>query len=107
MDRRGHSMIDWKKVAIFAGGTLFGTAGIRILASDDAKKAYTQCVAAVLRGKKCVLDTVDTVQENCDDILSDAKALNEEREAKKDAAVFDDLSEEIAGVEEAAETAEA
>ena len=44
-------MVDWKKIALFAGGTLFGTAGVKILASDDAKKVYTQCTAAVLRAK--------------------------------------------------------
>ena len=38
-------MVDWKKIALFAGGTLFGTAGVKILASDDAKKVYTQCGA--------------------------------------------------------------
>ena len=31
---------DAKKTGIFAGGVLFGTAGIKILASDDAKKFY-------------------------------------------------------------------
>ncbi len=87
-------MIDWKKVGLFACGTLFGTAGIKVLSSDDAKKTYTHCVAAVLRGKKCVMDTVDTVQENCEDILADANAINEEREAKKAEAEFVDLSAE-------------
>ncbi len=99
-------MIDWKKVGVFACGTLFGTAGIKILSSDDAKKTYTHCVAAVLRGKKCVMDTVDTVQENCDDILSDAKQINAEREAKKEEAVFEDLSEEVVEEVAAEETAE-
>ena len=32
---------DAKKTGIFAGGVLFGTAGIKILASDDAKKLQT------------------------------------------------------------------
>ena len=32
--------INWKKVGLFASGTLFGTAGIKVLASDDAKKVY-------------------------------------------------------------------
>ena len=41
--------INWKKVGLFASGTLFGTAGIKVLASDDAKKVYTNCTAAVLR----------------------------------------------------------
>ena len=30
--------INWKKVGLFASGTLFGTAGIKVLASDDAKR---------------------------------------------------------------------
>ena len=33
--------IDGVKTGIFAAGVLFGTAGIKILASDDAKKLYT------------------------------------------------------------------
>ena len=32
--------INWKKVGLFASGTLFGTAGIKVLASDDAKKVF-------------------------------------------------------------------
>ena len=46
--------INWKKVGLFASGTLFGTAGIKVLASDDAKKVYTNCTAAVL---SCLLYT--------------------------------------------------
>ena len=52
-----------KKVAVFAAGTLFGTAGIKVLSSRDAKKVYANCTAAVLRAKDCVMDTVTTVQE--------------------------------------------
>ncbi|MDO4648351.1 MAG: DUF6110 family protein [Eubacteriales bacterium] len=87
-------MIDWKKVGLFAGGTLFGTAGIKILASKDAKKFYTQCTAAVLRGKDCVMKTVNTVQENAEDIYADAKSINEERAAEAEAAEFEDAVEE-------------
>ena len=83
-------MVDWKKIALFAGGTLFGTAGVKILASDDAKKVYTQCTAAVLRAKDCVMKTVTTVQENAGDIYEDAKTINEERAAAKEAAVVED-----------------
>ena len=66
-----------KKAGIFAGGVLFGTAGVKILASDDAKKVYTNCTAAVLRAKDCVMKTATTVQENCEDIYADAKTINE------------------------------
>ena len=47
--------IDGVKTGIFAAGVLFGTAGIKILSSQDAKKVYTNCTAAVLRAKKCVM----------------------------------------------------
>ena len=56
--------INWKKIGLFAGGTLFGTAGVKILSSKDAKKVYTGCTAAVLRAKDCVMKTATTIQEN-------------------------------------------
>ena len=34
-----------KKLGIFAGGVLFGTAGVKLLSSKDAKKVYTNCTA--------------------------------------------------------------
>ena len=67
------------KLGLFVGGTVFGTAGITILKSRDAKCAYTHATAAVLRGKDCVMKTVSTLRENCDDIYEDAKDLNERR----------------------------
>ena len=48
-------MVNVKKVAIFVGGMLFGSAGFKILASKDAKKVYTQTTAAVLRMKDCTM----------------------------------------------------
>ena len=41
----------WAKLAFMAGGFLAGTAGVSILSTDEAKKIYTGCTAAVLRGK--------------------------------------------------------
>ena len=81
-----------KKLGIFAGGVVFGTAGIKILSSKDAKKVYTNCTAAVLRAKECVLKTATTVQENAEDILAEAQQINDERAAQ-----------EAANVEESAE----
>ena len=92
--------IDWKKTGIFAGGVLFGTAGIKILSSKDAKKLYTNCTAAVLRAKECVMKTATTVQENAEDIYAEAQQINEER-AAKEAEVF---SEEEVFEEEVSET---
>ena len=73
------SSIDWKKTGLFAAGVAFGTAGIKVLSSDDAKKVYTNCTAAVLRAKDCVMKTASTVQENAEDILAEAKQINEAR----------------------------
>ena len=92
--------INWKKVGLFASGTLFGTAGIKVLASDDAKKVYTNCTAAVLRAKSCVMKTATSVQENAGDILAEAKQINEDRAAAEE--VVEDTADEVA--EETEET---
>lgn len=73
--------VDTKKTKLFAAGVLFGTAGVKILASKDAKKVYTQCTAAVLRAKECVMKTVTSIQENAEDIYAEAKEINKERAA--------------------------
>ena len=80
-----------KKLGIFAGGVLFGTAGVKLLSSKDAKKVYTNCTAAVLRAKDSVMKTASTVQENAEDIL--AKQINEERAAKE--AALEQEAEEV------------
>ena len=74
-------MKTWGKIGLFAGGVLFGTAGIKLLSSKDAKKAYAHTTAAVLRAKDEVMKTVTTVKENAGDILADAKKINEKRAA--------------------------
>ena len=68
-----------KNLAIFVGGALFGSAGLKLLSSRDAKKAYTHATAAALRMKESVMETVTTVQENAADILASAKDLNAQR----------------------------
>ena len=62
--------IDIKKTGIFAAGVLFGTAGVKVLGSKDAKKVYTNCTAAALRAKDCVMKTATTIQENAEDIYA-------------------------------------
>ena len=83
----------WKKLALFAGGVLFGTAGIDILKSRDAKKLYTHTTAAVLRAKDSVMETVTTVRENAEDIYADAKDINQQRAHQEADAVIEDASE--------------
>ena len=93
----------WDKIGLFAGGVLFGTAGVKILSSKDAKKAYTHATAAVLRAKECVMTTATTIKENCDDVLADAKEINEQR---AEAEVVEDTADEVVA-DEAEETTEA
>ena len=88
-----------KKLAMFAAGVRFGTAGIKLRSSKDAKKAYTHTTAAVLRAKDSVMKTVTTARENVEDIYSDAKAINEQRAEDEAAAVVEDTSEEEATAE--------
>ena len=92
--------INFKKTGIFAAGVLFGTAGIKLLSSKDAKKLYTNGTAAVLRAKECVMKTA-TIQENAEDIYEEAKAINEERAVKEEQEFEETQTEEI--TEEAVE----
>ena len=69
------------KIGLFAAGVLFGTAGVKLLSSKDAKKVYVHATAAALRAKESVMTTVTAVKENAGDILADAKDLNEQRAA--------------------------
>lgn len=75
----------YTKLACFAGGALFGSLGVQLLSSKDAKKAYVHVTAAGLRVKDSVMGTVTAVQENAADILASAKELNEDRVAKESA----------------------
>lgn len=87
-----------KKIGIFAGGVLFGTAGVKLLTSKDAKRAYTNCTAAVLRAKECVMETAEAVQENAEDILAEAQLINEKRAEEAamqvQGGLFEDAGEE-------------
>ena len=86
-------MFDTKKLALFLGGVVFGSAGFKVLSSKDAKKVYTHTTAAVLRAKDSVMETVTTVRENAEDIYADAKAINQQRAQQEADAVIEDASE--------------
>ena len=88
-----------KKVGLFAAGLLFGTAGIKLLGSKDAKKVYAHTTAAALRVKEGVMKTVTAVREGAEDVYTDAKAINERRVEAEAAAVVEDASAEDAKAE--------
>ena len=82
-----------------AAGVLFGTAGIKLLGSKDAKKVYAHTTAAALRAKESVMKTVTAVREGAEDVYADAKAINECRAEAEAAAVVEDASAEDAKAE--------
>ena len=68
--------MNWVKLGIFAGGVAFGSVGLKLLGSKDAKKVYAQVTAATLRAKESVMKTVTNVKENAGDILEKRDAKN-------------------------------
>ncbi len=97
--------IDKKATGLVAAGVLLGTAGVKLLGSKDAKKLYTNCTAAVLRAKDCVMKTATKIQENAEDIYAEAQQINEDRAAKE--AEYEDAQEEVKEASEEANGAEA
>ncbi|MBE6018634.1 MAG: hypothetical protein E7233_13710 [Lachnospiraceae bacterium] len=88
------SIFKWSHAGIFAGGMLFATKGIEILASKTAHKAYVEATAFGLRCRDGVMDGVTAVREGCEDIYAEAKELNEKKAntPKVDVEVIEDKS---------------
>ena len=68
-----------KHIGLFAAGLLFGTAGLKILTSEDAKKVYAHTTAAALRAKDCIMHTVTSVREGRTRGLSSALRYRKSR----------------------------
>ena len=88
-----------KKIGLFTAGVLFGTAGMKLLGSRDAKKVYVHTTAAALRVKEDVMKRVTAVREGADDIYAEAKVINERRAEAEATAVVEDASAEDAKAE--------
>ena len=73
-----------KKIGLFLGGVFFGTAGVKILSSRDAKKIYTKSAAVVLRVSECILIKKTKIIENADDIVSEAMEMNRQRAGEEE-----------------------
>ena len=91
---------NWNKTAMFVGGLLTGTAGISILSGEDAKKVYTHCAAAVMRGRDRVMEVCSTLQANGGDIAADAADINEKRKAEKKEREIEQAKAVLAAYEE-------
>lgn len=84
-----------KQYGLFAAGVLFGTAGLKLLTSKDARKAYTHATAAVLRAKEDVMKTVTTLREGAGDIYADAMDINTARTEAEVQQVIEDCSQPV------------
>ncbi len=93
--------INWCKAGILAGGALLGSYGVKILSSKTMKAGYTHTAAAVLRMKDEVVKDFTTLKENCDDIVADAKEINEDRARKEEAQMIQDAKDLLAQAEAA------
>lgn len=71
------NILKMKKTGIFLGGVFLGTVGVKILSSDCVKKSCTKATAGALKVKDSVLETTTKIQENMEDILAEAKEINE------------------------------
>lgn len=81
-----------KKIGMFGAGVLFGTVGLKILGSKDARRLYAHTTAAVLRAKESVMQTVTTIREGAEDVYADAKDINETRAQADAEAVIEDAA---------------
>ena len=89
-----------KKVGLFVGGVLFGSAGFKLLGSSDAKRVYAEVVAAGMRAKDSIMDTAECVQTSVEDIVASAKFINETRDLLDDEMLFEDFDELDPNLEE-------
>ena len=80
-----------------AAGALAATLGVRIIWSRDARKLYTAGTAAVLREKDRILAGATNFKADCEDILADAREINE-KYAEMDRQTIEDRSGAASGV---------
>ena len=81
-----------REVGYFVSGVLFGTAGLKILGSRDAKRGYAHVAAALLRAKDEVMKNVTAVRESYADVIADARDINAKR-AKEEAVIIEDAAD--------------
>lgn len=82
-----------KDSGAFLGGIAFGTLGLKVLCSDDAKKKYAKVIAKSYLAKDKIGDALSQTKQHADDVLADAADIYE-AEKKKEADKAFDSSEE-------------
>lgn len=72
-----------KKSSLFLSGVVFGTAGLKLLASKEAKNIYSKTIAKSYKMKDCINNSVSNVKQQADDVLQDAKFIYESEKKDK------------------------
>ena len=62
-----------KTPGVFAGGVAFGTVGLKLLSSKDAKKGYSVVLSKLYKAKDEVEGTISNIKQHADDVVADAK----------------------------------
>ena len=99
-------MLDFRRAGFVVSGFLLGTAGVKISGSKDAKKVYTHLTAAVMRGADEVMTTATIIKENCQDIVSDAREINEKKYMEEEEEMILDAREILRQAQEEQEESE-
>lgn len=84
--------MSFKNVRMIIYGFLLGTAGVKALSSKSAKKVYTKATAVALKGIDETMKTAETIKENCEDILAEAKEINAQEEKEEKEEIIEDTS---------------
>ena len=71
------------KVLAILGGVAFGTLGLKVLASKEAKKGYSKALAKAYKLKDGLDASVSVVKQHGDDVLQDAKYLYEQEKKEE------------------------
>lgn len=70
-----------KYAGVFLAGVACGTMSEKVLANPSVRKALVNVAATGLKVKDDVIEKAVALQESAEDILAEAKALNEAKDA--------------------------
>lgn len=68
----------------FIGGVAFGTLGLKVLASKEAKKFYAKTIATGYKAKDSIDETISNIKQHADDVLANAGDIYEAEKKEAD-----------------------
>ncbi|HFE9852275.1 DUF6110 family protein [Enterococcus faecalis] len=84
-----------KKSSLFIGGVLFGSAGLKLLSSKEAKKSYAHVLAKGFKLKDGLDSSLSMIKQHTDDVYANAKDIYEEERKDENLKDFADASDDI------------